>query len=150
MPRLYSPSLPSTPMFGRALAIPVPMPLSRSHSRSATIPARMILLFLATIAFFGFVLHPASPAKSVLPASFRGYEAEDHELVTESHSAGGAWSWFDENKNRETILVTGGAGQLGEFSLLSQGLTRSSSSSMEHLADVLFRPSISTHLAGTL
>lgn len=39
---------------------------------------------------------------------------EDLDLVTEKHD--GAWGWFDKGNGKETVLVTGGAGQLGESS----------------------------------
>jgi len=59
------------------------------------------------------VLHPASPAKSVLPATFGHGHLEDLDLVTEAHESG--WGWF-KDEGRETVLVTGGAGQLGMYS----------------------------------
>jgi hypothetical protein len=111
MPRLYSPSLPATPLLGRALNIPVPF--ARSPNRTTTINVRVVVLLLAGIAFFGFVLHPSSPAQAVLPSQFKLKESVDEDLITESHS--GAWSWFEPNGGKETILVTGGAGQLGKL-----------------------------------
>jgi hypothetical protein len=111
MPRLYSPSLPGTPILGRTLAIPVPF--SRS-GRSARIQPRFILLVISICTLLGLVLHPASPAKAVLPTTLGLGAKEDLDLVTEKHD--GAWGWFDKGNGKETVLVTGGAGQLGESS----------------------------------
>jgi hypothetical protein len=106
MPRLYSPKLPGTPILGRPITIPVPF-----TNRPARISPRLILLLVSTCALLGLVLHPASPAKSVLPATFG--HVEDLDLVTEAHGSG--WGWF-KDEGRETVLVTGGAGQLGTYS----------------------------------
>lgn len=115
MPRLYSPSLPATPLLGRALTIPVPF-VARSHNRTTTLNARLIILVLAGVAVFGFILHPSSPAQSVIPSKLKFHDDADPDLITESHSGG--WSWFEQDRGKETILVTGGAGQLGEAHLV--------------------------------
>jgi hypothetical protein len=96
-------------MLGRTLTIPIPVPFSRS--RSARIQPRLILLIVSICAVLGLVLHPASPAKTVLPANLVLGGKEDLDLITEKHD--GAWGWFREGTGKETVLVTGGAGQLG-------------------------------------
>lgn len=106
MPRLYSPSIPGTPILGRAIVVPVPF-----ANRPARISPRLIIAFISICALVGLVLHPSSPAKSVLPASFG--HVEELDLITESHSQG--WGWYKDG-GKETVLVTGGAGQLGSFS----------------------------------
>ena len=106
MPRLYSPSLPGTPILGRTITVPVPF----RPNRTARIQPRLILLVVGICTLVGLAFHPASPAKSVLPATFG--HVEDVDLITESHENG--WGWF-KDEGRETVLVTGGAGQLGMF-----------------------------------
>ena len=103
MPRLYSPKLPGTPILGRPITIPVPF-----TNRPARISPRLLVVFVSICALLGLALHPASPAKSVLPATFG--DVEDVDLVTEAHGSG--WGWF-KDEGRDTVLVTGGAGQLG-------------------------------------
>jgi hypothetical protein len=112
MPRLYSPSLPGTPILGRTITVPVPF--SR-QGRTARLQPRLILVIVSICALLGLVLYPASPAKSVIPEKLleKVYGQEEVDLVTESHAGSGAWGWYGQDKGRETILVTGGAGQLG-------------------------------------
>jgi hypothetical protein len=108
MPRLYSPNLPGTPILGRTITVPVPF---TRPSRTTRISPRLIFLIVSICTVLGLVLHPASPAKH-LPAKLNLGRVEDLRLVTEAH--GSSWGWLDQSKGgRETVLVTGGAGQLG-------------------------------------
>jgi hypothetical protein len=110
MPRLYSPSLPATPILGRVIVVPVPF----RPNRPARISPRLILLVVSICALVGLAIHPASPAKNVLPTTLLG-QVEDMDLVTEAHS--NRWGWI-KDEGRETVLVTGGAGQLGMSAIL--------------------------------
>jgi hypothetical protein len=108
MPRLYSPNLPGTPILGRTITVPVPF---TRPGRTTRISPRLVILVVSICVFLGLVLHPASPAKH-LPAKLNLGRVEDLDFITEAH--GSSWGWLDQSKGgRETVLLTGGAGQLG-------------------------------------
>ena len=107
MPRLYSPNLPGTPILGRTITVPVPF---TRPGRTTRISPRFIVLIVGICTILGLVLHPASPAKGI-PAALSLGRVEDVDLVTEAHGSG--WGWYGQSGGRETVLVTGGAGQLG-------------------------------------